>query len=346
MTQPQLLFPRITPPSNFIPRRLSLPPNVVPHLISSMLSVPLPWAQVCVPGLEKFTQNELRQMISTLLKTQPELTQFDFSSSSDSFWDLDEDVVLLSYLNSDQSVGVLEFLGDLASILKPTRTAESIESRLIYLMKAGDSEKDEMIEKWTKGAVLERRFFKSLNQEKSVDRKSRNVSLEMERCFCLPWDSPTFSKNSEVEKEVKEIEKSLEFISTDMSQNHELGYFRSDFVQFSMRERYIVIGRGTRDTEVSVNLGFVIDQPCKHISRKQAAVQFLYDGQFYIENIGTGNFRVNGKILQPKQFALLPTNALLDFSGAILMFIPNIAFIKQIMTEFAENKEPRRKQKV
>jgi hypothetical protein len=109
-----------------------------------------------------------------------------------------------------------------------------------------------------------------------------------------------------------------------------LAIFRSERNQYFMRREAVLIGRGTLDHDVDIDLTFESDRTCTHISRMQAIVSFLEDNRFYLENVGHRVLRVNGVTIEPGQMCQLPSGALLDFSGTLLIFIANEAFAKEI----------------
>jgi hypothetical protein len=85
MTSPTL---PIEPPPSFIPVQTAIPPELASRLLAAMLSVPLPWAQVCIPGLEQYTQHKLGRMQRILLESPPEIAHAHVVS--DGAWDVSE----------------------------------------------------------------------------------------------------------------------------------------------------------------------------------------------------------------------------------------------------------------
>jgi hypothetical protein len=161
----------------------------------------------------------------------------------------------------------------------------------------------------------------------------RADNLAIERCTWILWEPPPHRPNPDVDLEIAQLTAQLPSLVEGLFGPCDLAVLRTEMVQFYMRERFIVIGRGTMKTQISVNLGFITPNVCPHISRKQASIQLMCDGSFYIANIGSAIFRTNGKIIEPGQHALLPTGALLDFCGIILLFIPNTSLVQQIVAQ-------------
>jgi hypothetical protein len=64
----------------------------------------------------------------------------------------------------------------------------------------------------------------------------------------------------------------------------------------------------------------------------QVILAFVEDCNFYLENVGNRVFRVNGVVVEAGQICQLPAGALLDFSGTLLMFIPNETLVRDIRT--------------
>jgi hypothetical protein len=321
--------PPLRPPPSFLPPADRVFPDLTPSALSMLFTIPLPWAQVCIPGLEKLTQQEIRDMLSRLLLTPPA----GAAAAPVVFpWDLEEDFVLVAYLQSDQTRDVLTFLGDLGSVLHPMRTLAAISGRLAYL---GGSEElqNQILERWAKESALEDRLFKSITATDSRPEPGRIRPPHAEQCVCMEWNPPPFPLSPGVDVEIARLQGAMEELSADLFEDGDLAILRADSIEFVMRESSIVIGRGTRDTWPAVSLGFLSAEPCPHISREHACIQLMSDGSFYVENIGSSIFRVNGHVIRPKQHGQITAGALLDFAGLILMFIPNDGLVNRIMAE-------------
>ena len=59
-------------------------------------------------------------------------------------------------------------------------------------------------------------------------------------------------------------------------------------------------------------------------------IEKIRDCNFYIENIGTRLFRVNGVQVLPGNMAKIPPFAILDFSDTMFLFIPNLKFVENV----------------
>jgi hypothetical protein len=60
----------------------------------------------------------------------------------------------------------------------------------------------------------------------------------------------------------------------------------------------------------------------------------MHDGKFYLENIGNGIVRVNGRIIAPKEYCVVPPGGILDFASVCMIFLPNQRLITHVMKEF------------
>jgi hypothetical protein len=224
-------------------------------------------------------------------------------------------------------VKLTDFLHELTCVLKPHRTEDGIRSRLAYLEGRSEAERDEIIERWSQEAAFEERFFKARVQPE------RAHTPAVDQCTCVTWEPPPLQLNPDVDLEIAQLNALLPSLVEGLFGPCDLAVLRAEMLEFYMRERYILIGRGTMGNQISVNLGFIAPNACVHISREQASIQLMSDGHFYIENVGSAIFRANGKIIKPKQYAVLPTGALLDFCGIILLFVPNTSLVQQIVAQ-------------
>ena len=135
---------------------------------------------------------------------------------------------------------------------------------------------------------------------------------------------------NEIDKTISDLTPMLRYFMKDRRFDNCLAILRSEKYEFLMQSEAIMIGRGSADQIVDVEMNFVSEKPCTHISRNQAIISFLEDCNFYIENCGNRAFRVNGVIIPVGAMGILPPNSILDFSDALLLFIPNLNLVEEV----------------
>ena len=128
------------------------------------------------------------------------------------------------------------------------------------------------------------------------------------------------------------MNENLLLIASAKFQPDQLAMLRSEENYFIIKQAAVLLGRNTDKNEVDIDVSYNSDPHCPHISRKQAILSFQPDFNFYIENIGVRAFRINGALLPPGFSCILPPGAMLDFSGALFIFIPNQELINKIKT--------------
>jgi hypothetical protein len=323
-------------PPSFLSRANRVLPDLTRSALAMLVTVPLPWAQVCVPGLEKYTQQDLQGMLSALFTSPPPGPVG--AQPVALAWGVAEDFVLLAYLHSGQTRDVLSFLEDLGAVLHPTRTRDDIQARLAFLA-GSEAARDGVVERWSKECACEERLFRALTQQDPRVHPGRIAAPQTEVCACVEWAPPAFALNPAVAGEIASLKAALDDLASNIFEDGDLAVLRADSMEFLMRDRILVIGRGTKDAWPTVNLGFLSDAVCPHVSREHACIQLMPDGQFYIENIGSTLFRVNGKIIRPRKYGGLPPASVLDFAGLVLVFIPNRGFVNRILEDAQSSHE-------
>ena len=306
-------------------KEIAIPDSVVSSIVQAMLTVPLPFAQVCVPGLERYSQRELERMFHQVLTNPPEAVNVSLSVSKPR-WSDEEDFLLLTFRNSGMS-SVTEFLRENGQGFKACRTVADLEKRLDELGRMSKKEVDAILARLARQTVMEERFYKCAEGNGEVR------APQLEQCHLMPVDRPDMPLSKGVAAEIEQLEKLVPFFAAELFEVNDIALLMGMDVRFSMRQRLVVIGRATTDTSVDIDLGFLNEHICAHVSRLQATLQIMPDGNFYIENIGNSIFRVSGKIIRPKQFCKVPSGALLDFAGNILIFIPNKPLVDRIVKE-------------
>jgi hypothetical protein len=303
-------------------------------LVALVVPIPLPWAQVCVDGLEKFTQSQLsRLFLHVLLHANTLCSPLPLPAIVPE-WDSDEDLVLLSYLNSDGGFELTDIIRDFGAVFRPTRTLDSIAKRFKHLARLSEADQDAIIQSFSRKTVLEERFHDAVMRTPPIPRDGRPTSAQVEQCVCLEAVRCPISRSADAE--IESLFDVIDLMAAEQFGPHDLAMLQADTVQFFVKQQFVIIGRATVDKPVDINLGFIVDPVCPHVSRQQASLQLMWDGHFYIENIGQGVFRVNGIVIKPNHFCAVLKGALLDFCGIILLFIPNQKAVDRVMAVFEE----------
>lgn len=311
-------------------RDIKISDQLASTIVESMLTVSLPYAQVCVNGLEKYSQSQLRNMFGTVLRDPNRVVESHVPNYNPK-WDVEEDFILLTYLSSCRQTGLDEFIREYGESIKPCRSRSDIDKRLHELSALSAEECDAILEKFSKKTVLEQRFYESLNtKDRTVVDRGHPRMPQIEQCDCLQVEYPDCDVSDAANEEIAKLDRLVPFMTAQLFQANDLAVLMGLNVSYTMRKRMIILGRGTQDTPVDVDLGYLTNHICAHVSRQQALLQFMPDGNFYIENVGNSMFRVSGKILKPGQYARVDANAILDFADNILVFMPNTELVAEI----------------
>jgi hypothetical protein len=253
-------------------------------------------------------------------------------------FDRDEDFILLLFLRLDRPVPFRSFIQEWLFVFKPFRSADSIVDRIEFLRRLSTEFTDEFFESYAQSLLSEELASCAVVDDPEVDRELFSHSI----CSFLPEFpiEPTCEVKTQLDS-LQTIVPGLSFSSDLLWRT--LAILRSEKNQYFMRREALLIGRGTVDHPVDVDLTFESDRTCTHISRMQAILAFMEDGHFYLENVGHRVLRVNGRAIEAGQICQLTTGALLDFSGTLLIFIPNDKLVKEIRVAYEAFGSPRRR---
>lgn len=291
-------------------------------------------SQTIIPGLEKFTKLELRQEFLRIMKNGP---HFDLNTSiPENFlvFSQEEDLALIIYDRLYSSISLDTYIQNEPSF-KPFRTYKSIEQRLLEIRRMNKEEKTKIINNISYQIALEK-----FNYEMSKAKLDcSNILHDTTQCLYSPHTFPSqISITQEVNDEINSLNRQLPLLKPQFSHG-ELAIFRSEGFSYSMLNQTIIIGRGTSDHLVDINLEYENDGQCSHISRYQAVVSFRDDLKFYLENCGSSLMRVNGVIIPPKGLCMLHDNDLLDFNGILLLFLINDKLVYSIQRELIDDND-------
>ncbi|OHS99052.1 hypothetical protein TRFO_08615 [Tritrichomonas foetus] len=319
---PPPLLPQILPPvtSTLLP----LSQDAKANLIINAMHVPFSQLQASAAPLEKYAQNELEQNFISYLKDPPEISNFninDIKISQD--FDIDEDYILLSYIKHSSSDDFRNYIKDWLYVFKPFRSIESIENRMNEIKEWNEEQTEQFYQEYTT-VILDEKLF----ADSTLPTCDKPILYTHSRCAY----EPTFKihPSEAIDKEIDRLSPQTQCFLRDSRFDNCLAILRSEKYEFQMKNEAIMIGRGSADQIVDVEMNFVSEKPCVHISRNQAIISFLEDFNFYIENCGNRAFRVNGAIIPVGGMAILPPNAILDFSDSLLVFIPNMKLVNDV----------------
>lgn len=308
-------------------------------LILNSMFTPFSQLQSSDPSLANFSQNELRQEYTKYLSTPPDIQKTDLSNLDYEFG-IDEDFILLTYLNMNKNseISFPDFISEWMYLFKPCRSIETLSNRLKELQNWPSEQIDHFYELYTDFILNEKLFAESTHA-----KSDQAMLYTHSRCSYEPTSK--IKAIQELDSTIQSLEPIIPMAMQDQKYSNCLAVLRSENYEFFMRNEAIMIGRGSADQIVDVELNFVSEKPCIHISRNQAIISFLEDCNFYIENCGNRVFRVNGVIIPIGGIALLPPNALLDFSDALLIFIPNLKMVNGIKDNLKKGPQTPNKQK-
>lgn len=313
--------------------------EIVPKIISSMMAVPYQYAQALVPGLEQFTQQQIKEMYDIILHSPPEnipepaIIQFPFTP--------EEDVILLSYINKTPKLLFDDFINKYGFAFNPSRTKSSIQTRIFQLKNFSPDQIDKIYEDFASSTVKEERMYDSIVQESPQLIKGYPSNPNKEQCYCLEntiLKSLKSVRNPNLDEEVNAIKDSALGLISKRFESNDLAILINEHVKFSMKHRFLILGRQSSSDvqDNDIDLSYFNSMVCTHVSRTQATIQFMEDGKFYCKNIGDAPFRINGTLILPKNITIVQNNAIFDFANTIFLFYINNDLVKSIMDELEE----------
>lgn len=331
-------IPKIMPfvPQIFLPIRA----DAQKALIINSMFVPFCQLQATDQSLMKLSQNELERNFINYLTDPPQIND-TIDLLIDKKFEPDEDFILLTYINISKSgnkIDFAEYIKEWMYIFKPCRSIESLEAR-IQEIESWSSEQVEQFYDMYGNMILDEKFF----ADSTIPSCEQPMLYTHSRCSYEPIEKTT--PINDIDDEILNSSLYLENFMRDSKYNNCLAVLRSEKYEFLMCNEAIMIGRGSADQIVDVEMNFISEKPCIHISRNQAIISFLEDCNFYIENCGNREFRVNGAIIPSGAMGMLPPNSILDFSDALLLFIPNLSLVAKVKEEMKKTPQSSSKSK-
>jgi hypothetical protein len=305
--------------------------EILAKIITATMAMPLSQAQLIIPGLEKYTLFDIEESFKKCLKIAPPTTKIIEDLPFEDLFTLEEDFLLLSSVRFNYDINVL--LSKYGSSFHQVRSKTSLLKRREQLKAMKPEEKERIIDDMTKMIIAEDAYF--LSTENTSEMEEERVKPEdfiHLRCSYEAEEKrkPAEHINGEIDKLMKVSKIIAGSCVTKNDRFSELATLRGANVYYSIKREAVLIGRATSFADIDIDLAFEGEKSCLHVSRRQAILYFLYDCNFYIENVGNRPFRVNGFLINPGKTCRVSPFAILDFSGILLMFIPNEKFIDEI----------------
>lgn len=312
----------LAPPEVKIPVRFGR--EAQEALINAAMNVPFDYLQVAQDPLQRYSKHELAEQWAECMANPPD-ARFEPRENRLIPFSRDEDFVLLTYIRHRDSVQLCDFVRKFRHVFKPMRSQRTIEKRVAELSAMGEEEVQALKAQFLEKVESEYSFYLSTLSKKNASVYSRyRCGKKDAECVC----------DESVNEEIQKLQSSIHIFSSPSIPYDCLAILRTDKFEYQMKKEAVLIGRGTNDTEVDIDLSFGDLCSCTHNSRNQAILTFMEDCNFYLENIGSRTLRVNGKILKNGDKCLLKEGALLDFMDTCFIFFPNMPLVEEIRTAY------------
>ena len=279
------------------------------------------------------TKNEIQVRFKQLLKSPPKFKTDKLSPKTKINFTLEEDFLIYTYVTkySDKDLGtILKLFKDK---FYPIRTEKDILNRIEEIKNNTPEENDEIITNFARQILHDKLVCEA------YENNTKSSIKEQQRCLKLIEDNPPFTHDSEINL----IDSYKNVIAQCKFTTHELAALISETCIVKMMRSRMTIGYSHQFYETDFDLRLASPTECCHISKKQAIISFLPDGCFYIENIGSAIFRVNGVIIPPKKVAHIPDYALLDFCDQLYIFVPNTELTTKIHNSYLQSMQRKKK---
>ena len=306
--------------------------ETISAIICAPLAIPLEASQIALPPLVQLTQTEINDFFSKYLKQEESPIESQDTIYSFPFkipFDIDEDLMIYTHIKN-KSESLLDFIKRANGIIKPHRTAKEIQERIDELKLQDEAP---ILDRIAEELMLEQLLYYSQTSEHDKIEELEKLRLKQshfDQCRCAVDITPRAPVCEEAINEVQQATETLPLIAQSKFQPNDLAMLRSEENCYFIRQAAVLLGRNTDKNEVDIDVSYNTDPHCPHISRNQAILSFQPDFNFYIENIGIRPFRINGELLPPGFSCILPGGALLDFSGALFLFLPNEDLIQTL----------------
>lgn len=318
-----------------------VPKNIAQKIISAMMAIPYIYAQACVSGLEKYTQQQIREMYELIIHCPPEysgepdLIAFPFTPI--------EDIILLCYINKTPKLSLDDFIVEYGQFFKPIRTKSAIKRRISQLENLLPEEINDICNNFAENMAKQERLYDSIFPDSSQIKQAPIIHPNEEQCYCLENDileSVVNIQKPNIDIEIENIKKSALGLISKRFEINDLAIFINEHVKYSMKHKIVIIGRQSNNEYMDndIDLTFFNSMVCNHVSRAQATIRFMVDGNFYCQNIGEVPFRINGHAIMPQTIALVPNDSIFDFDNTIFLFFINYARTQHILNDLSYHK--------
>ena len=319
----------------------TFPDDIVQLVLEGSFCVPFSQMQFYDPKLIDYTNAQLRTIFEYLFDGKQKITSNNkidiekFNQKPKIPFTIEEQVMILTFLRLFPNADPKNILNEFGDYFVPCRSLNEIVLKTEQMKSLTDEEKEKILDQYAHDITDESLFGLSTLTEPTqelVNVQLRPSDFLQCRCTYHPHEEMSIDVDK-LETEIVPLLDISPHLWADEMTEHDLAILRSDTMKWYMRREAILIGRGSIDFDVDVDLSNFGEKACVHISRHQAILSFLMDYNFYIQNIGNRIFRVNGAPIYPGQMGRLPENAILDFSGILMIFYPN----KQLIADLKES---------
>ena len=283
----------------------------------------------------KRSKTELKKRFKHLLTTPPRRNLEHLSPKTKINFTYEEDFWIYTYLTKYQDQDMTRILKLFKDKFYPIRTEKDILNR-IEEIKSQTPEENEMIISNFANQILHDKLVSD-----GYENKNHSPIVDQQRCLKLIEDTPPFTRDDEID----ELYSYFPEMAQSLFDSHQLAALVSENYVIKMNSSRFTIGYSHMCETTDFDMRLASETNCCHISKKQAIISFLPDGKFYIENIGSAVFRVNGVIIPPYKCALLPDLALLDFCDNLYIFVPNTVLVNKIYTSYLQALKASKKKK-
>lgn len=299
------------------------PPQDDETLIDAALSVPFSQISNMFDFKNNYSPDTFKKRFKTLLKQYQSYFRVNrtVQKPRDEIpWDIEEDYWLYIYITKKDQLTEQEIQNNRLNHINPIRTQQEILNRIEKIKYYTPEQINTLLNEMTSRITTEKMIYLTLTPD------SKHLAASQYRCVSRKEQKYPFTRTDEL----SELENFLPMTETTYFDGSELAILLSETAYYKITTVTVTIGYRRYIAELNIDLSLICDHDCSHISHNQAIITFLEDYRFYIENIGTQVFRVNGVIVPPNKCAHLPNYAILDFCDLLFMFIINKNKISEI----------------
>lgn len=298
-------------------------------LLYSFMVVPFPMMQLAFDDLKELSQSEIENAWRKSLKKE---VLVDIPSEDPPFelpFELEEDWAIVTHLRlNGGQLDVNRLFDDFGGFINLSRSASSIEARANHFLRSSPEEVDYVVSEMAKKMTMERIYEMSLTATKEELAPYRLTKNDLKVC-----------RNPDIFDQMEKFVETLELGTEEVSiasisglffyeHPNTLAVFRSEEAAYYMRRRGVIIGKDN-SCDINLSRSCTIEDPA--LSSQQITVEFTEDFEFLLRNVGRNAVFVNGVELIEGQKCRLPSTAILELPGDIvLLFAQNRTMIDRI----------------